>query len=131
MVEDSRTSADDPSCCGACGAQSWLFCAGGYRPVVVAAKRLGAAPCSGGGDDGFFRSALRAAADARQLGAALYAGVLSSADRVGQFSFFFKNDDSSDNTLVFVARCLAVCVDLIWLLIHLLVVLDIGVDGGT
>src|ERR1700736_69660 len=131
MVEDSRTSADDASCRGTGRAQSWLFCAGGRWPVAVAAERLGTAPCAGGSYAEFRRSAMRAVADSRQLRAALHVGVLSPADRVGQFFLLRKYDDSPNNTLVPIDRCLAVYVDLIRLLIHLLVVLDVVVDRGS
>src|SRR5260370_15367675 len=124
MVEVARTSADDPARRGIGRAQSWIFCPGGRWLVAMATKRLGAAPCPGGSNDGFCRPALRAAADPRQFGATLYAGVFSLADRVGEFCISLRR-------LVLVARCLAVCVDLIRFLINLLVVFYVGVNCGS
>ncbi len=73
--------------CGTRGAQPRLLYSWRNGVVALAAKRVGRPfrPCRG--DGGFRCAAVRPAADPRQLGAALHAGVLPVADRVGELSF--------------------------------------------
>ncbi len=80
---------------------------------------------------GFVVLRCASAADARQLGAALHAGVLPAAHRVGKLSLSLGLGKLVETTLVLVVRGLGVRVDLVWLLIDLLVVLDVVVDRGS
>ena len=52
----------------------------------MASERLGSAQGISVGDGGVCGAAVCAAADSRQLGAAVHAGVLSSARDLGEFS---------------------------------------------
>src|SRR5205823_21626 len=130
------TPEADAACRGACCAQSGIFCAGRCGAVAMAAKRLGAARCAGQSDDRLCPSAMCGAVESRQLRAALYAGVFSVADCLGQLSISLWQVCASLGELVLGALVLVDCglligLNLIGLLIDLLVVLDVGVDGGS